>query len=575
MIEAQFFNLCSKGSASMVRKLCASLMVSSIFLSGCSTTPLPAANPAPTPVVATTSAAAIKHIVVIFGENESFDHYFGTYPNSLNLPGETAFTAATGTPTGTNNYVKYPGLLTANPNMSSNNGTAASNPFRLSPAQAVTASQDHNYPDEQAAYDNLKMDLFPLSVGTADSSAMASATGASAVAASKALTMAYFDGNTVTGLWNYAQHYALNDNSFSTNFGPSTPGAINLISGQTNGVINGVGLVNGSTVVPDGNGGLTLISDIDPFGDVCSTSSSQGSLSGKNIGDLLNAKGITWGFFEGGFDLTVTNSNGTTGCKRSSISTTLSNAGVAAQPDYVPHHQPFQYYASTANLSHARPTSIANIGSTDAANHQYDTHDFTDALAAGNMPAVSFLKAPKYQDAHAGNSDPLDEQTFVINTVNAIEKSSFWSSTAIILAYDDSDGWYDHANALVNGSTSIADKITAAGVCISSAAATAALPGITGTAAAQGRCGYGTRIPLMVISPWAKKNYLDDTLTDQSSITKFIEDTFLSSQRIGGGSFDSIAGSLNGMFDFSNSAVQPNPNVVTLDPVKGTVTSGN
>ena len=75
------------------------------------------------------------------------------------------------------------------------------------------------------------------------------------------------------------------------------------------------------------------------------------------------------------------------------------------------------------------------------------------------MPAVSFLKAPRYQDAHASNSDPLDEQTFVVNVINAIEKSSFWTSTAIIIAYDDSDGWYDHLSNLVNGSATTVDFV--------------------------------------------------------------------------------------------------------------------
>ena len=187
---------------------------------------------------------------------------------------------------------------------------------------------------------------------------------------------------------------------------------------------------------------------------------------------------------------------------------------------------------------------MAAIGTTDAANHQYDTHDFTDALAAGNMATVSFLKAPAYQNGHAGNSDPIDEGTFVATMVNAIEKSSFWSSTVIILAYDDSDGWYDHVSNLVNGSASTADAINGAGVCISTTAAAAALPAVSGTVPAQGRCGYGPRLPLLVISPWAKKNYIDSTVTDQSSILRFIEDTFLSSQRIGGGSFDTIAGPL-------------------------------
>ena len=91
----------------------------------------------------------------------------------------------------------------------------------------------------------------------------------------------------------------------------------------------------------------------------------------------------------------------------------------------------------------------------------------------------------------------------------------------------------------------------------------------------QGRCGYGPRLPLLVISPWANKNYVDNTVTDQASVLRFIEDTFLASKRLGGGSFDSVAGSINNMFNFSNGAVIPNPNVVLLNPTTGVVTSGN
>src|SRR5580698_5556945 len=98
----------------MIRKLLALSLTSTLILSGCGqgTVSNPpgngnaSANPAApaTPVITpTTSSAVIKHVVVIFGENESFDHYFGTYPNALNGPGETAFTAATGTPTTANN----------------------------------------------------------------------------------------------------------------------------------------------------------------------------------------------------------------------------------------------------------------------------------------------------------------------------------------------------------------------------------------------------------------------------------------------------------------------------------------
>jgi phospholipase C len=565
----------------MIRKLLALSLSSLLILSGCGQGIVsnPAGNgnanstPPPTPPTPTTASSVIKHVVVIFGENISFDHYFGTYPNALNLPGEPQFTAAANTPV-PNNYVSNPNLLSQNPNLSTNgaintaNGTGATNPFRLDRAQAATGDQGHGYTAEQNAFDNGKMDLFPASTGTADSAAVAAGTEAPAIASTKGLVMGYYDGNTATALWNYAQHYALNDHSFSSTFGPSTPGAVNLISGQTNGAVPSS--PTSSSVVPDGNGGFTLISDSDPTGDVC-TPGSSASMTGKNIGDLLNAANVTWGWFQGGFNLSITNPNGTTGCARSTVSPV-----VGTIPDYIQHHQPFQYYKSTQNLTHARPTSVATIGTTDAANHQYDTQDFTAALAAGNLPAVSFLKAPASQDAHPGNSDPLDEQTFVVNTINAIEQSSFWSSTAIIIAYDDSDGWYDHASNLVNGSTTSADTVSGAGVCISATAAAAALPGVTsGTKPVQGRCGYGPRQPLLVISPWAKKNYISTVVTDQSSITQFIEDTFLSKQRIGGGSFDSIAGSLNDMFNFTNGAAAPNPNVVLLNPSTGLVTSGN
>ena len=115
--------------------------------------------------------------------------------------------------------------------------------------------------------------------------------------------------------------------------------------------------------------------------------------------------------------------------------------------DYSPHHNPFEYYKSTANPKHLPPSSEAMIGQTDQANHQYDLSDFYTTLKDGNMPAVSYLKAAEYQDAHPGYSDPLDEQHFIVNTVNQIEQSKFWKSTAIVITYDDSDGWYDHQNS--------------------------------------------------------------------------------------------------------------------------------
>lgn len=288
----------------------------------------PAVSPVTAAAQADTTATPIKHVVVIFGENISFDHYFGTYPYATNPKGEPWFHAAPDTPS-VNGLSGA--LLTINPNLlNASNGAGAMNPFRLDRSQASTADQDHNYTPEQEAFHNGLMDSFPEYTGTPGPPPSAySTTG---------LVMGYYDGNTVTALWNYAQEYALNDNSYGSTFGPSTTGALNLISGQTNGVSDQISA--SSKVVDDGSGGLTDIGDADPIGDMCSTTTgAQISMGGQNIGDLLNAEGVTWGWFEGGFNLSLKNSNGTTGCARS---TTSAVTGVT-ETDYIPHHEPFQY----------------------------------------------------------------------------------------------------------------------------------------------------------------------------------------------------------------------------------------
>ncbi len=478
------------------------------------------------------TATPIKHIVVIFQENISFDHYFGTYPYATNPKGEPRFVPAADTPS-VNGFTDA--LLFNNPNFLNKtlNGTDAANPFRLDRSEAATADQDHDYGPEQQAFDGGLMDGFPKYTGTPGPPPSGLTT--------KGLVMGYYDGNTVTAMWNYAQQFAMNDNSYGTTFGPSTPGAINLISGQTGGVDDSANV--GSDIVPDGGGGTTLVSDADPVGDVCSGTGVV-HFSGQNIGDLLNSRGVTWGFFEGGFNLQTTNANGTTGCKRSTTSA-VTNTNKA---DYIPHHQPFQYYTSTRNEQHTRPSSVHMIGyQGDAANHQYDINDFYAAVSAGNFPAVSFLKAPGYQDGHAGYSDPLDEQNFVVHVINFLQQQPDWNSTAVVIAYDDSDGWYDHQmGPIVNQSSTPQDALTN-GSCGNGAAA---LPSPTAQNA-QGRCGYGPRLPLLVISPYAKHNFVDHTVTDQSSILRFIEDNWVGGQRIEG-SFDSRAGVLTNMFDFNH-----------------------
>jgi phospholipase C len=512
-----------------------------------------------TSAAAAPPATPIKHLVVIFPENISFDHYFGTYPHATNPPGEPKFVASPNTPE-VNGLDTA--LLTRNPNASNPaNGEGAINPFRLDRSQAATADQSHEYTAEQMAFHAGLMDLFPKSVGRGNKPAPGPRTPLNTTG----LTMGYFDGNTVTALWNYAQRFAMSDNSYGSNFGPSTPGAINLVSGQTNGVVD---IRNGSGGLADGgNGSFTLISDPDPVSDVCSiTTRMTVSMSGPNIGNLLNEGNVTWGWFSGGFDRTIVNKNGNADCKRSSQSPLTPRPVL----DYIPHHEPFQYYPSTANPDHTRPKSAKRIGyADDGANHQYDAHDFYDAIKAGNFPAVSFLKAPAYQDGHAGYSNPLDEQTFAVQIINFLQRRAEWKDTAVVIAYDDSDGWYDHQmGPILNQSSGSRDALTGPGSC---GDGSSALPGVdAANAHAQGRCGFGPRLPMLVISPWARVNFVDHSLTNQASIIRFVEDNWLQGKRLGKGSFDEISTSITGMFDFKS---KPRMSRLILNESTGEVAS--
>ena len=591
------------------------------------------------------TATPIEHLVVIFQENVSFDHYFGTYPEAANTDG-SPFAAVPGTPA-------VNGLSTAllehNPNLAPPKRLDSS-PSGLpgDPGGQITCDQDHNYSDEQQSFDGGAMDQFVQSVG-ADGGTHAPGAGTTSGGplCDPKVDMDYYDGNTVTALWNYAQHFAMSDNSFGTTFGPSAPGAINVASGNT-GRVDPAHEVNNPSVAtatapdadltPDGLGGLSLTSDAQPYWDDCSTRDAV-ALSGTNIGDELNAAGLSWGWFQGGFAPTTTfdaaaaatgHTNQSTasfvpdefsgsftgkvvptGASNQALCDAVHPVGVALgetaathqfgfKDDYIAHHEPFQYYATTANPHHLAPASLASIGTDtqhfvggvpqfDTANHNYDTSDFDSLVAAitagklppSALPAVTYLKAPGYEDGHAAYSDPADEQSFIVGEINALEKTPDWATTAVVVNYDDSDGWYDHVySGVTNGSLSPADNLTntAKGTinstnptsqqCGSKPQATAPIAG------EQGRCGLGPRLPLVLVSPCSKQNAVDSDLSDQSSILNFIEYNWHLPPIPG--SFDQalknvdktegIPFDLAGLFDFRCKTPS-----VTLDPASGQI----
>jgi len=453
----------------------------------------------------------IQHVVVIFDENNSFDHYFGTYPVAANPPGDPQFTALPGTPT-VNGLT--PALIA--------NNTNSTKPFRLARGQQALCDNDNHYTDEQNAYHSGLLDKFPESTN-----------GTGCPAGSN---MGYYDGNTVTALWNYAQHYAMSDNFFDTQFGTTVMGHLNLISGQTyqTSVASIAGKVANGSVIANVQAGFD---DCGGTGTVKMTS--------KNVGDLLTQAGVTWGWFYDSFARIGSNPDGTAICN----------------PLYNNHYDPFLYYASTSNPHHLPPSSVDMIGQTDQANHQYDLTDFWNAAVYGTLPAVSFLKFSTPNTGHPADSTALAEQRYLVETINALQRLPQWKSMAILITYDDSDGWYDHVMPpIVSQSNDPAND---------SLAGSSGLCGTPAPGAYQDRCGYGTRLPFVVISPFAKQNFVDATLTDTTSILRFIEDNW-SLGRLGGQSFDALAGSIANMFNFNG---PPAPQLF-LDPSTGLVVSG-
>ena len=495
----------------------------------------------------TKTTTPIKQIIILFQEDISFDHYFSTYPNATNLPGQPRFVASPDTPPVNGLDVN---LLYQNPN--------SVNPIRFDRSSLITCAMNHHYTAEQTAYHG-GADKF---VEYASPTAGTLPNGDSCTdPENQKQVMGYYDGSIVTALWNYAQHFAINDNFFGTTFGPSVLGHINLISGNTNGAVI-IDPRQNETLINDGSQIInsTLIGNKDPAYDDCSNSTySVIAMKGKNIGDLLNAKNVSWGWFSDGFVPSIKTADGQWHCTFSGIQTYFIYQGNNSDLfHYYPDVEPFQYYKSTSNPHHLSPSSVSDVGHTDQANHQYDLKYFWIAAESGNLPSVSFLKAPTYADGHAGFSNPLDEQTYIVNTINHIQKLPQWNDSAIIIAYDDSGGWYDHVMPpIVGSSKSQFDRLSRIGQC----------GNVTTTSEGpfQNRCGYGPRLPILVISPWAKVNFVDNTLTDQTSILRFIEDNW-DLGRIGNNSYDLKAGSLLNMFNFTKGHYAPQ---LFLDPING------
>jgi phospholipase C len=202
------------------------------------------------------------------------------------------------------------------------------------------------------------------------------------------------------------------------------------------------------------------------------------------IGDRLDEKQISWGWFSGGW-----------------------NDALDGKPDplFQFHHQPFVYFAKYADGTSAKGA------------HLHDEQDFLQALKNNDLPAVSFIKPLGQDNEHPGYATLLKGQQHVADLVQAVQKSQYWNDTAIIITYDENGGFWDHV-APPKGD----------------------------------RWGPGTRIPAIIVSPYAKKGFVDHTQYDTTSILKLIEERWDLAPL---GTRDAAANSLTNALDFSQAVV--------------------
>ena len=437
----------------------------------------------------------VQHIVVIYGENRSFDNLYGNFPGANGLANAQA-TMTQVDRNGTVMPVLPPtwGGMTANVPQSAtmnvpNKAFRVDDPSGFNQSITVTTRDlVHRFYNEQMQIDGGKMDKF---------AAWTDAGG---------LTMGTYDGSNMA-MYKLAQQYTLADNFFIGAFGgsflnhfwlicactPVYPDAANSVAkGRISAVeADGVTLkvaadsppsalqgppkyVNDNTLTPDGYAVNTMQPPYQPSGNAPASGGNAALADPNNsttlppqtlktIGDTLTAKGVSWAWYAGAWNQALSD--------RSVI--------YGGTVQFQPHHQAFNYFARFAP------------GSQDRADHLKDYTDFTAAIDAGTLPAVSFYKPQGSLNQHPGYADVADGDQHIADVVNRIKASKLWDSTVIIVTYDENGGFWDHV-APPKGD----------------------------------RWGPGQRVPTIIISPLAKKGYVDHTQYDTTSILAFITRRF-------------------------------------------------
>ncbi len=436
----------------------------------------------------------IKHTIILYQENISFDHYFGTYGHGSNgIPAGSTLTHTDGVQT----WGPYA-------------------PTQLSGAtQSRTCDVDHNYSNMIRMVDHGAMDQFlqfgnDKIVTNPSSSSSTTCPKFETIAAPgnglTALANGYYTGTSgdpnapLQNYWRLASQYTLADNFFQGVYGPSTPGAQWLVAATNN-----------------------TAGDPNPIGDKCLDYPAGISPQDiPNLGAEATAAGTSWAWFQGGF-------------------------GSCSTPNvdgYSAHHDPFQYFTSTADLNHTWAYD-PRMDYPQANRHQRDLSLLYAALAGSpsvSLPAISWVKAPQLEDGHPGYSGPALEDAFVGDLVARLQASDYWKNTALIIAFDETGGWWDHVAPPDQGGP-FANWVNG-------------LPNLTGCqypgipGALCGEAGFGPRMPVLIVSRFARQGFIDHDLLNTASLDRWVEWNHRLPALGVWGDRDVTAGNLTGAFIF-------------------------
>lgn len=441
----------------------------------------------------------IEHIIVIYAENRSFDNLYGLFPgaNGINQATSEQYIQVDhdGKP-----FKELPPIWASEPGKPPLAEHLPNRPFRIDspmlnlPLSVNTRDLVHRY------YQNIEQ----INGGKNNKFAAISDAGG--------LVMGYYDGAKLP-LWQWAKDYVLADNFFMGAFGGSFLNHQWLICACTpyepaapqedRTVLNELGLAKRQADSPKSamQGAPKFISNNAPFtpdgfvvlpkqpafqpsktppaqtGDRRFADPAKFPLPPqitKTIGDTLSAKNISWGWYAGAWNQAIADGMQAPDVKRKVIYVHTSESA-----NFQPHHQPFNYYARFAP------------GTKDRELHLQDGDDFLKAIAKGTLPQVAFYKPPGILSEHPGYTDVLSGDQHIDQILAKIKQSRAWGKTAVIVTYDENGGFWDHV-APPKGD----------------------------------RWGPGTRIPAIIISPFAKRHFVDHTSYDTTSIIKFITRRF-------------------------------------------------